>query len=465
MKIKNGYLPKITGRPASAISSREVVSPLRIPLVSAGRKYTLVDKPGQALKSGDPLAELEVPGGTMHIPAPYSGTVEQVDIEKDFICFNVSEPNPQPWSRPVFSDPSVLESITARKLLAAAGIWPSLWDSASNGVPYLDAPEPKAIVVKAVVTEPFRARGNVILENNLELFLHGLSYLERLGADYAPIYLILTHASHPLAQQIKKSVAGLAWVRPVFVPLTYPLANNRYLWRCLRHGEQSLQGSDSVWFFDTQAVLDIARCLGQGLVPYQRIISMGGPGYPQGRHLTAPIGTPMSKLCDDLDSFDGLRVLRGGIFTGTAIDPHEDAVGHLDDGFTFVPEGTGREFLSFMRAGLDKPSYTPAYLSRLRPKKSLAINTSLRGEPRACIACGYCEEICPVDIMPHLIWRFLSKDLLEEAQAAGAQICVECRLCSYVCPSKIELAETISKGIEQIHEELVADAETQEVDA
>ena len=465
MKINKGYLPKITGRPASAISSREVDSPLQVPLVLAGRQYAPVVKPGQALKSGDSLAELEVPGGTLRIPAPYSGTVEHTNNEKGFISLTVSEANPQPWSKPTFTDPTVLEDHIAREHLATAGIWPSIWDSSGNATPALDAPQPKAIVVKAVHTEPFRARGNVILQNNLELFLQGLSFLERFSADYAPIYLILTHASHPLAQQIKKAVAGLAWVRPVFVPLTYPLANNRYLWRCLRRGEQSVQGGDNVWFFDTQAVLDIARCLGEGLVPHQRIISMGGPGYPQGKHLKVPIGTPLKRLCADLNNLDGLRVLRGGVFAGTAVDPHEDSVGHLDDGFTFLPEGTGREFLSFMRAGFDKPSYTPSYLSRLRPKKSLATNTSLRGEPRACIACGYCEEICPVDIMPHLIWRFLSKDLLEEAQAAGAEICVECGLCSYVCPSKIELAEEISKGIKQIHEELSVEAETQEVDA
>jgi Na+-transporting NADH:ubiquinone oxidoreductase subunit A len=464
MKISKGYLPRIAGRPASGLDAREVVSPLHVPLVLAHRRYTPLVKPGQDLKSGDSLAELDSAGGKLFVPAPYTGTVEQLDQDKGFIVLNVSDPNPQPWPKPTFADPTVLEYQTAREHLATAGIWPSIWDSACSETPGLDGSQPKAIVVKAVVAEPFRARGNVILENNLELFLQGLSYLERLGADYAPIYLILTHASHPLAQQIKKTVAGLAWVRPMFVPLTYPLSNNRYLWRCLQHNEQSLQRSDSVWFLGTQAVLDIARCLGQGLVPYQRIISMGGPGYPQGQHLTAPIGTRLSKLCDDLANFDGLRVLRGGIFTGAAVDPHEDAVGHLDDGFTFLPEGTERQFLSFMRAGFDKPSYTPAYFSRLRPKKSLATNTSLRGEPRACIACGYCEEVCPVDIMPHLIWRFLSKDLLEEAQAAGAQICVECGLCSYVCPSKIELAEEISKGIKQIHEELTVEAEKQEVD-
>ena len=70
----------------------------------------------------------------------------------------------------------------------------------------------------------------------------------------------------------------------------------------------------------------------------------------------------------------------------------------------------------------------------------MATSTSLRGEPRACIACGYCEDICPVKIMPHLIWRFLGKDMLEEAQVAGAEICVKCGLCSYVCPSKIPLS-------------------------
>ena len=463
MKIKKGHLPRIAGRPASDIDTQKVVSPLHIPLVLASQRYTALVKSGQALKSGHSLAQLEVPGGALHIPAPYSGTVEQVDIEKDFICLNVSKPNPQPWSRPTFADPTVLEDRVAREHLAAAGIWPSIWDSASGGIPPLNATEPKAIVVKAVVTEPFRARGNVILENNLELFLQGLSYLERLGADYAPIYLILTHASHPLAQQIKKAMAGSAWLRPVFIPLTYPLANNRYLWRCLRQSESNLGKDDSVWFLDTQAVVDIARCLGEGLVPARRMVTLGGPGYPQGQHVSVPVGTPLAKLCSNLNSFEGLRVLRGGIFTGQVVDPNQTVVEHLDDGFTFLDEDKGREFLSFGRIGFDKPSHTLGYASALLPGRAMKTSAALRGERRACIACGHCEGVCPVSIMPHLIWRFLEKGMLEEAQMAGTEICVECGLCSYVCPSKIELAETISKGIDRIRDELVTEAEAQEV--
>ena len=167
MKISKGYLPKITGRPSSGISVQEVVSPLRVPLTLAGNRYRPLVKPAQAVKCGDPLAELEISGGTLNIPAPYAGTVEQIDVEKGFLVLEVSERNPQPWSKPTFPEPAVLEDRTARRHLASAGIWPSIWDSASAGIPPLDAAKPTAIVVKAVVTEPFRARGNVILNNNL----------------------------------------------------------------------------------------------------------------------------------------------------------------------------------------------------------------------------------------------------------------------------------------------------------
>ena len=466
MKVSKGYLPRITGRPGSDITSVEVQSPLEISLLLAGRQYSPLVEAGQSVGCGQALARLEVCGGDLSIAAAYGGTVEQVDVDKQVIKLRVSDTAAGAWSEPTYPDPASLEDGAARERLAAAGIWPAFWDSASLDTPALDAPQPKAIVVKAVCTDPFRARGNVILEHNLELFLQGLSYLERISGEFAPTYLILTSAQHPLAQKIKKEVAGLAWVRPIFVPLVYPIGNDQYLWRCLRRNESNLQKGDSVWFLDCQAVTAIARCLGRGLVPSERIVSLGGPGYPNGGHVLAPIGTPLSRLCSDLESFEGLRVLRGGILAGVQVDGRDAAVGHLDDGFTFLPEGTDREFLSFMRAGLDRPSYTPAYGSWLRPKESLPTSTSLRGERRACIACGYCEEVCPVDIMPHLIWRFLQKDLLEEAQAAGAQICMACGLCSYVCPSKIELARTISEGIEQIHEELVVtDNQTQEVKA
>jgi len=41
--------------------------------------------------------------------------------------------------------------------------------------------------------------------------------------------------------------------------------------------------------------------------------------------------------------------------------------------------------------------------------------------------------------MPYLIHKYLYRDLIEEAEEARLDLCVRCGLCSFVCPSKIEL--------------------------
>ena len=41
--------------------------------------------------------------------------------------------------------------------------------------------------------------------------------------------------------------------------------------------------------------------------------------------------------------------------------------------------------------------------------------------------------------MPYLIHKYLYADLIEEAEQARVDLCVECGLCSYICPSKIDL--------------------------
>jgi Na+-translocating ferredoxin:NAD+ oxidoreductase RnfC subunit len=51
--------------------------------------------------------------------------------------------------------------------------------------------------------------------------------------------------------------------------------------------------------------------------------------------------------------------------------------------------------------------------------------------------------VCPADITPHLIHKYLYRDLIEEAEEARVDLCVECGLCTVVCPSKIDLVKQI----------------------
>jgi Na+-transporting NADH:ubiquinone oxidoreductase subunit A len=71
------------------------------------------------------------------------------------------------------------------------------------------------------------------------------------------------------------------------------------------------------------------------------------------------------------------------------------------------------------------------------------MDATYHGEERACVNCGYCTDVCPVDILPQFTYKSILADEIEEALAHGLLDCVECGLCSYVCPSKIELFDVL----------------------
>ncbi len=55
--------------------------------------------------------------------------------------------------------------------------------------------------------------------------------------------------------------------------------------------------------------------------------------------------------------------------------------------------------------------------------------------------------------MPHLLHKCLYEDLIEEVDAARVDLCVQCGLCSYICPSKIELKQQFLDAIDVIARE------------
>jgi Na+-transporting NADH:ubiquinone oxidoreductase subunit A len=58
----------------------------------------------------------------------------------------------------------------------------------------------------------------------------------------------------------------------------------------------------------------------------------------------------------------------------------------------------------------------------------------------------HCADVCPVDILPQMTYKAILAEEVEESLAHGLLDCVECGLCSYVCPAKIELTETLKKA-------------------
>jgi electron transport complex protein RnfC len=60
-----------------------------------------------------------------------------------------------------------------------------------------------------------------------------------------------------------------------------------------------------------------------------------------------------------------------------------------------------------------------------------------------CIRCGECVKNCPMGLMPCLISMAVEKENWELAKTYGALDCIECGLCSYLCPGKRNIVQAI----------------------
>lgn len=67
-------------------------------------------------------------------------------------------------------------------------------------------------------------------------------------------------------------------------------------------------------------------------------------------------------------------------------------------------------------------------------------------EESACIRCAKCVDHCPMGLMPVLIDHASRKSDLKLSESLRALDCIECGVCSYVCPAKRHLTENIKKA-------------------
>ncbi|NLV57202.1 MAG: electron transport complex subunit RsxC [Clostridiales bacterium] len=64
-------------------------------------------------------------------------------------------------------------------------------------------------------------------------------------------------------------------------------------------------------------------------------------------------------------------------------------------------------------------------------------------EEQPCIRCARCVDACPVKLAPALIDRYTRNDTLTEAEELYAMNCMECGICSWSCPSRRHLTQSI----------------------
>jgi len=442
IRIKKGYDLPIAGAPtvdlAQAKRPDRVASlPKRIPFV----KPRLLVKEGASVNIGSVLFE-DKRNPDVKFLSPGGGTIEKIHFGKRRVIEQIviDLHDEEKWEGLAdFSDDD-LERVQRQDLvntLLKGGCW-----ALFRALPFNDYPDPGTIPPSIIVTldsrEPFHPRPDIYLDKRMDLLQFGIQVLKK-----------LTHTVHLTVSDGQALTGSLNGLLTHVMTGPYPAGEAGVL---LYHIKRQ-PDENRAWTISGQNLLLLADLLKNGRYPIDRTIVVAGMHAPIRQHLRTRMGVPLGHLLGDgVRKSGGSRFVNGGIFSGYR-SQQDDYLGFFETALLILAEGDEKEMFGFARPGFQKPSHSRAFLSALNPSP-LSMDCGMHGELRACINCGYCADVCAVDILPQFTLKSILAGEVEEALAHGLLDCVSCGLCTYVCPSKIDICAHLKMAREDYYKEI-----------
>lgn len=324
--------------------------------------------------------------------------------------------------------------------LLESGLWTSLRTRPFSKIPDPDS-TPSSIFVNVMDTNPLAADPSVFLSTEQDSFRDGLIILSRLAnklfvckslslsipdSGCSNIHVEDFDGQHP---------AGLSGTHIHFLD---PVSANK-----------------TVWIINYQDVIAIGKLFLNGRISVDRIVSLAGPQVKNPRLLKTRMGASIEELVAG-ELLDGEnRIISGSILSGRSAFGVNAYLGRYHQQVSVLLEGREREFLSYLRPGLEKHSVMNMFVSRLLGSKKFAFSTTVNGSERAMVPTGNFETVMPLDILPTHLLRSLIVGDTEMAQALG---CLELdeedlSLCTYVCSGKYEYGALLRDNLTNIEKE------------
>ncbi|MFH2064201.1 MAG: 4Fe-4S dicluster domain-containing protein [Pseudomonadota bacterium] len=428
--VTKGYDLPISGRPSPEVKTlkkplRVASLPERIPFIKPRLQVEVHDP----VRIGSVLYE-DKQNTDLKFLSPGSGTVTAINfgerrVLREIVIELDREEQVVDFPKIADSDIRSLERESLIRMLMQGGVWPLIRE-----LPFRNIADPKSspssIWVVMDSGDPFQASPEVYLRGREALFSFGLKIIKRLGIPVnvsVPDHLRLLGISEKITHRVRGPY-------PAYDP-------GVVLYQTKKSASENV-----CWYLTGQDLLAIASLMKNGKYPVERIVAAGGSRVTTGCHFQTRTGVPIRDMIPELA--DDTTCVAGGLLTGYVVDA-DSFLGLHETSLFCMDKGDRPQLFGFLRPGLTKHSYSRTFLSVFR-KRSFDMDSGMHGEERACVNCGSCIRICPVDILPQFTIKCLAADAIEEALAHGLLDCVECGLCSYVCPSKIELREILRKA-------------------
>lgn len=211
----------------------------------------------------------------------------------------------------------------------------------------------------------------------------------------------------------------------------------------------------TVWQINYQDVVAIGKLFTDGKLWTERVVALAGPQVEKPRLVRTRLGANLAELTAGELKPGSNRVISGSVFGGRNAQGPVGYLGRFHSQVSVLAEGSERQMLHYLRAGVDKHSVLNIFVSKLKASKLFNFTTTTNGSPRAMVPLGNYEMVMPLDILPTQLLRYLIVGDTEMAQKLG---CLELdeedlALCSYVCAGKYEYGPILRDNLARIEKE------------
>jgi Na+-transporting NADH:ubiquinone oxidoreductase subunit A len=444
IKVRRGLDLPIAGAPEQVVHDGPKISQVAV----LGSDYPGM-KPTMAVREGDRVTRGQVlfsdkknPGVVFTAPAPGKVVAVNRGERRVFqsLVIDISGAKAEKFQSYKAAQLETLDRAAVVDNLVNSGQWVALRTRPYSKVPAIDS-TPASIFVTAMDTNPLAADPAVIIAQRSDDFANGLKVLARLTDG--PVNVCVASGSAVSGEQID-GVRDISFSgpHPAGLPGTHI------------HFVDPVSADKTVWSIGYQDVIATGALFTTGKLDTARVVALGGPQVSQPRLVGTQLGANLNQLVIGELANDENRVISGSVLAGRKAAGAFAFLGRYHNQVSVIREGREREFLHYLRAGVNKHSALPIFVSSLS-KKLFNMTSSTNGSERAMVPVGGYEDVTALDILPVQLLRSLIVGDTEMAQKLG---CLELDeedvgLYTYVCVGKHEYGGILRDNLTRIEKE------------
>ena len=295
---------------------------------------------------------------------------------------------------------------------------------------------PRDIFISAVNTAPLSVDLESVLESEKMAFQAGVTALSKLTDGSV---VVTSKKAMELQHAEVQTISGPHPAGNVGIQI---------------HHSKSIKPGEIIWSVNAQHVITLGKLFLNGSYSPDILVTIAGPGATNPQTVFAKVGASIGSLIAKQEISEPTRLISGNVLTGQTVEV-DNFLGFYDSSVSIVLDSVERPFMGMLAVGNSKSKYSLTNTFLTFGEKLFNFNTAQNGELRAMVPINAWENVLPMDVYPNALYRAILVQDIEEMEQLGMLECddEDFALCSFACPSKIDVGSVIRDGLNLLEAE------------